>query len=166
MNDPSSPSGDEARTALEAVLDDQAEREIRRSQAHRTPVDRRPLLLATLIALLTATTWILVAPPAALQPPPLPTPPPEVITAGLRMDIYLAALQVESFREEAGRLPTTLMDALEDPEDGSDLVYEIVGSGTFRISGRRGMDEAAYVSTEPMADFLANARRVLEGGRK
>jgi hypothetical protein len=166
MKDGPQPHGDKAREALDAVMDDQAERNVRRSHAHSTPVDRRPLMVGILAALLIATLWILVAPPEAFQPPPLPAPPPEIMTAGLRMDIYLAALQVESFRQEVGRLPTVLMEALEDPEDGSDLIYEIVGSGTYRISGRRGVDEATYVSTESMADFLANARRVLEEGRQ
>jgi hypothetical protein len=166
MKDGPPPDGNEARNAIEAVMDDQAERELRRSLADPKPVDRRPLMLGILATLLAATTWVLVAPPDALQPPPLPAPPPEIMTAGLRMDIYLAAVQVESFREEVGHLPVILIEALEDPGDGSDLVYEIVGSSTFRISGRRGMDEATYVSTEPMAAFLANARRVLEEGRK
>jgi hypothetical protein len=48
MKDGPPPHGNEARNAIEAVMDDQAERELRRSLADSKPVDRRPLMLVIL----------------------------------------------------------------------------------------------------------------------
>lgn len=165
MPEPNRPSGSEASSALEAVLKDQEARKQRRDAAPQRPPDRGPLMTALAVVFFAATVWILVARPDVLQPPPPPPPPPQVMSAGLRMDIYVAAVQVLDYQAETGRLPALLVDALEEAEDGEGLTLESLGGGRFRITGRRGADQASYESTQPLSEFLADARQVLEAAR-
>lgn len=160
---PSSRSrGQEARDALALVLRDQAEHAQRREQAPRPPADRAPLWQTVAAAFAAGAVWVAVAPPAAFQPAPVPEPPPALVEAELRMTVVQAVLRIEAFRDSAGSLPTTLLDAFERPEDVEGLTYDRQGPDRFRLSAVRGVTGVLFESGDSIAAWAADARRVME----
>ena len=158
------PSGEETRETLLAVLEDQAERE-RRQKAGTEPKDRSRFATMAIVPLAAIALWFVVAPPAMLLPPPAPAPTAEDVQNGLHMDIYLAAAQVIGYRDANGRLPENLIDALAEPGAAEGLTYTLGPNGTFEIAGERAGQVVVYISTEPLTEFVANARAaVVRGG--
>ena len=166
MNRPQDPflrsTGNDAADVVAAVLKDQAERAERREEPAPEPADRMPLMGALFLLLLAATVWVLLSPPAFLQPPPIPTPEPVEIEAGLRMDLWVAALSLNRFRATTGAYPATLDEALETPEDGEDIVYERTGTG-YRLIGQRDTLVVVYESSEPLSALRRPAMAVVDG---
>lgn len=155
-------SGSETRDVVEAVLRDQADRRRRREEPSSPPPGRRvaPGLLAA--GLLALTAWFLLAPPAFLRPAPLPAPTPVEVEAGLRMDMWVAALHLGRAQDARRALPATLEEALEDPEDGADITYERISDRRFRLVGQRGSLVLVYESTEPLEAFRRPAMAVVD----
>lgn len=160
---PPPPRGDVARDAVADVLRDQAERARRRSAAPPPARDPTPLLWGISALAAVGTLWMLLAPPGVLRPPPVPAPPPAVVEAELRMTVAQAVLRLEAFREETGALPADLLEVFEGPEDVEGLVYERLDAGRFRLSGTREGAAVLFESGDPIADWMAGARRVMEG---
>lgn len=161
---PTSSSGETARSAVEAILEKDRER---REDEQRSKTDRtgpRPGRLLVVVGLAALALWVWLSPPSFVQPPPLQEPTPVEVDTGLRMDMYVAALSVERYRDETGQLPATLDDALEDSADGEDLVYERLGGGTFRLTGVRGSAQASWTSTDPVSELVGGARNRVGGG--
>lgn len=155
-------SASEHTDALADVLRDQAERERRRTEASRPPVDRGPLLRGISFALLGAAAWLLVAPPQALRPPPPPPPPPHLVEAELRMTVYQVAMRLNFWLDSAGVLPATLDQAFEGPEDIEGITWERVARDRFRLTGRREDALVRYETGDPLDALVAETRRVLE----
>ena len=171
MNDHPAPqrpkgSGTEASEALRDVLEDITTRESRRREPSGSPPDRRPKPVGLIAVLLVVTVWLFVSPPALVRPAPIPLPPPEKIEAGLRMDMYVATLRIGRYQSAAGRLPGSLADVLEDPLDAPDLSYEVLGGGQYRLTGTRDGSTVVWVSSQPVADLLSGARRILQEGAR
>lgn len=158
--------GEAARSAVEAVLRDQAERQKRRDDVeHPRPKDRGPLLNVVAVVLAGLTVWFWLAPPSLLRPPPAPPPPPRVDQAALRMTVYTAVLRVERFRDSAQVVPTGLAQVFEGPEDMEGLTYERLGPQRFRLTGARGEHVVIYESGDSVSALLGDARQVLQGPR-
>lgn len=115
-------------------------------------------IAAMIVGALSIYVW--TAPPAFLQPEPYAEPAPRQVDAGLRMDLYLQARKVETFRRENGRLPASLEEAGE-VEEG--VRYERAGGG-YRLSATSAGETLVYDSGEPLSDFLGDARSVIMGG--
>jgi len=156
-------SGTDARDAVAAVLRDQAERAQRRDEPAPATVDRGPLLRVLFVVLLGATVWLLLAPPAFLRPDPIPPPSSEELHAGLRMDVWVAALSLARYRARHERWPTTLDEALENPDEGEDLVYERLPGDRYRLTGQRDGLVVVYESDEPLDRLTEPARRLVRG---
>lgn len=150
-------SGEETRDTLAAVLEDQAERK-RRQEAGTAPRDTSRVANIAVVPLAVMTLWFVISPPPMLRPR-IPPPPTTVdVRNGLQMDIYLVAAQVLAYHEANGRLPTNLEDALVEPKAAEGLAYSLRPDGIFEIAGERAGQIVAYVSSEPLSQFVANAR--------
>jgi len=159
---PPAPPDDEIAEAVAHVLEYQAEKA--RSLAEVQPPAERgfPLFRWLLFfVLLSVSLYLWFGSPAWLQPAPPPALPLAYEEAGLRMEIYHAALLVEDFREEEGRLPSTLGEA-GDPF--SELRYERLDARTYRLAGSTERLSLEYVSTEPLEAFLGDAPEVIRRG--
>lgn len=160
---PPSP-GNEARDAVKAVLDDQAERARRRGGPRpRTPWTRGPAAVLVALLMAGATAWVLARPPAFLQPPPLPVPGSAQVEAGVRVDLYGAALAVERYRDRHGRLPPALQEAVTDPRKAEDLRYTLLPGGIYRLTGRRRDVVVTWESSEPLRRLVEPALPLLDG---
>lgn len=154
--------GQETRSALEAVLADQAERRLREEQGQARAGARRGRWVSlSAVVLAGATAWIVLARPSFLTPSPLPAPSPALLDAGLRMDMYVAAAGIEEYHRATGRLPARLEDALEHPADGEGLSYRILSSDEYELVGVRGNRRIVHRSTDGLSGLIADARRVL-----
>jgi hypothetical protein len=157
------PSGEETRDTLAAVLEDQAERKLRRTSGTEFK-DRSRIAKIAVVPVAILTLWFVVAPPAMLLPPPVPAPTVEDVQDGLQMDIYVVAAQVFGYRDANGRLPDNLIDALTEPESAEGLTYTRGPEGIFEIAGARAGQVVVYVSTQPLTQFVASARAaIIEG---
>ena len=115
------------------------------------------------LVLVSASLWIW--PPASLQPRPIPPPPPLVQESGLRMDVYMVAVQILRFQSRTGTLPATVEEAGSDPIEADRFEYAVTGGGVFRLTAERGNHAVVYSSDQPLAEFVSEARAVLEGAR-
>ena len=88
----------------------------------------------------------------------LPAPTFEDIGNGLRMDIFAVAAQVFGYQSEHGSLPSSLEEALSEPEAAVGLTYTAGADGVFEISGERAGQVVVYTSTQPLRQFVAEAR--------
>lgn len=155
--------GEQARSAVEDVLRDQAERARRRDHGGPPPPkDRGPALLAFSAVLLGAAAWLWAAPPSWIQPAPPPPPPPSLVEAEVRLTAYQAVLRLDAFRDSTGVYPESLAEVLEAPEDQEGLSYQRLSAGRFRILARREGATVSYDSSEPVSTLLAGAPRTLE----
>jgi hypothetical protein len=157
------PSGEETSTALAAVLQDQAERKLRR-EAPAEPRDWSRIASLAAVPLAFIALWLIVAPPAMLRPPPVPAPTPQDVRNALHLDIYVAAAQVMGYSAQNGRLPGSLAEALAEPGSGEGLTYSVRPGGVFEIAGQREGQVVVYVSTQSLRDFVASARAAVEAG--
>ncbi len=158
------PSGTETRDVLRAVLEDQATRQQRREGDPRPPGNRRPIQIAVIVIGSLLTAWMLLSPPPFIRPAPFAPLSRVKLEAGLRMDMYVARMGIERYRARTGRLPTSLVEALDDSTDARDLTYRVLGRGTYRLTGERTGTTVVWESDQPVSDLLRNARRVVARG--
>lgn len=107
--------------------------------------------------------WLWVAPPAWLNPPVASRPSPAVQEAGARYALYLQAQQVESFRQERGRLPTNLAETGE-PITG--INYSPGEDGYWVMSAGTEGSEILLTSSDSLDDFLGNSLNVLQPAKE
>jgi hypothetical protein len=160
------PPGDDIKqeisdTLAEAVAD-QAEKAKARSEA-TAPRDRAssPLAWTAVVVLFGVSLYLWFGSPSWLEPAPPEPLPPTFQEAGLRMEIFHQALNVEDFLEGEGRLPSTLVEA----GDSSDVQYERLDDRRYRLwlDGSAGIVE--YISTDSLELFLGDAEGMIrEGG--
>ena len=152
---PSSEYGD----ALSDVLKDQVRRdELRSAPAQKVARTRVHQSIPPFLAVISI--WLWVSPPAALRPV-VPTIPPAQQEAGLRMEMSVQLGHILRYQSEHGSLP----DGLDEVGDRHDAVqYTRLTDDVFRLSGTAGGVTVDYTSTEPLEEFLADARAVVSGG--
>ncbi len=164
---PSERSGDyvpksEIAGALADVLEDQkAKKRIRQgARGPRTPrAGPAKKVALVLLALVSAYLWF--GSPNWLDTSGDNPVDPELLAAGARMEIYLQALRVESFRSREGRFPQSLAEA---GGDDSDVEYERLDGQRYRLSMTGPVGVVSYMSTGSLDDFLGDAVTVIRGG--
>lgn len=158
---PRSSTGQEAQDALRAVLEEQVDRRQRQGEALRPkgPSAVRPVA-AIVLALVSA--WVWISPPGLLKPRPIPPPPPIVQESGLRIDVYMVAVQIMRFQSSTGRLPITVEEAVSDPIRADHFEYAAVGPDLFQLTAERNGHVVVYWSDESLVEFVSNAQAVLE----
>lgn len=154
--------GEEAASILSEVLRDQRERRARREQASEKKPSGEGRKKIVALGMAVVLVILLAARPDFLQPEPLSQPSRELIEAGLRMDMYAAAIQVQRFRERQGGLPPSLESVTEAAD--TDLRYNRLPSGYYLVGARQSV-EIVYRSDEPLDALLADAREVIQRGR-
>ncbi len=156
-------TGEEAAQILSEVMEDQRQKKARRESASgRKPKDDgNKTIIAAGMAVVFAI--LLVARPSFLMPEPVPEPARDLVEAGLRMEMYRAAVQIQRFRENAGELPDDLEQVLEDPE--TDLRYTRVDRSFYLVGDRAGV-EIVYRSDEALDSLLADAPQVIRQGSR
>ena len=157
-NDTGGPSGEIVDT-LADVLRDQEERAKKRSQRPVPWTTRhRGALTGILLILAASSIYLWAFPPGWLSAPAARPPPPELLEAGVRMEIYLTALRVRAFQEDAGRLPNSLEEA---GDAYSTVAYERLDSQRFSLSLRGPAGTLIYRSWEPLDGFLGDACEIM-----
>lgn len=145
------------------ALEDQKER-TRRRDAVPSRVRKRGSWAGPLAAVLMAlAAWLWLAPPAFIRPEPLLEIPPEAVDAGLRMDLYVASLRIEAYRDSVGQLPAGL-DLVLDSAEAQGLVYEVLGGGIFRLTGVRDELAVVHTSDRPAADLVGDVLPAMRRG--
>jgi len=158
---PRSSSGQEAQNALLAVMEERVERRQKQAEATRKPKPSgAPQAAAIMLALLSA--WMWISPPSLLQPRPIPPPPPIVQESGLRMDVYMVAVQILRFQSAKGRLPITAEEAVFEPIQADRFEYVATGQDLFRLTATRDGHVVVYSSDQSLVEFASQARAVLE----
>ena len=109
--------------------------------------------------------WAWISPPSMFQPSPIPPPPPIVQKSGLRMDVYMVAVQILRFQSRTGTLPATVEEAGSDPIPADRFEYAATGGGVFRLTAARGDHVVVYSSDQPLTELVSNAQVVLEGAK-
>ena len=156
-------SGQETQDALRAVLEEQAERGQRQDDADPKPQgpSQAPAVIAVLLALVSV--WLWFAPPRGLPPRPIPALSPSVQQSGLRMDVYMVAVQILRFQSRTGTLPATAEEAVFDPIQADAFEYAVTREGIFRLTAAQGDHVVNYMSDQPLEEFVGNAQIFLEG---
>jgi hypothetical protein len=106
------------------------------------------------VVIMVAAAAILVIQPGWLVAPEVPEETPQLHEASLRLAMYRAAQQIESFRRANGRLPASL------PEAGADTTgvsYEAAGGYQYVLHGHSGDLELEYHSDQSLKDFLGDS---------
>ena len=146
--------------AFDTVLKTQAEeREARRAEAEARLRHgaSRLLMLVTTTILVFVSVYLYVERPEWVFPTP-PTPESAVVReASLRISIANAAQHIERFRQRAGRLPATLIEA--GAHDYA-LTYE-PGSTGYKLYAELGDVRVFYDSAEPLGRFVGNSFKVI-----
>jgi len=162
-DEPSPASGEEVRDIVSEVLKDQAERRARQREAGKRQEKKRvPLpVVATLLAIASLYVW--AATPSWIVPEPLPAPTAMHLQAGRRMEMYGLVVQSQRFRDEEGRLPRTLSEAVQDPP--TDVTYTAFGTDEgYRIEGTRAGTQIVYTSGDPVQALLDDAPDLIRRG--
>lgn len=159
-NDPVSDS-EHARIVAE-VLEDQARR--RAVRETREPEDPDTSFFVQVGLLVTGTFffYLLFFSPAWIAPTAAEPIAAAQVEEGLRFHISVVARNVEAFRDEQGRLPSSIEELGGIAKEG--VRYQRIDESTFEIRAVSGDTSLRYVSTQPLAEFYAEAgARILEG---
>jgi hypothetical protein len=117
---------------------------------------RRVAILGIALAI---TAYLSLKPPAWVKPHSIPPPTPAERTAGDRFAIYLQAQRIEAFRNNRGRLPST-MDEAGEAMPG--IRYELLGNGTYALTSERDQT-IRYSSRDSLGTFLGGSMTLLGG---
>ena len=149
--------------AIADVLDDQAEKARTRKEA---PVPREgrsgPLVWVAFVVLTAISTYVWFASPEWLEAPVSEPAPPELAEAGIRMEVYLQAVNVQDFLDREGRLPNSL-EEVGDPF--TLVVYERLDADRYRLSLDGPDGVVMYQSTDPLEGLMGNAMQTIREGR-
>ena len=115
------------------------------------------------MVLAVASAWVWISPPRVFRPAPIPPPPPIVQESGLRMDVYMVAVQILRFQSTTGNLPAVAEEAVIDPIRADRFEYTDIGRGIFTLTAVRDGHVVVYSSDQSLTEFLSNAQIVLEG---
>ncbi len=150
--------------AVADVMKDQAEKAVIRDEI-ASKLDRPPSPISWLVlcALTVLSLLLWLTAPSSLAPPPPEPLPGAFLEAGLRMELYLGALDVEGYRRDQGRLPNSLAEA---GRPFSEVEYERTGGRSYRlwIPGPEGIIQLA--SSDSLELFLGDAPEILRGGSR
>ncbi len=152
------PGSSEYGDTLSDVLKDQVRRKERRSAP--APTSARPRLhpgIPPILAIISI--WLWAFPPAVLHPV-VPSIPPANQEAGLRMEMYIQFNNIQRYLSEHGRLPNDLQEVGDSP-DG--VEYVPLAGSVFRLSGQTGDITVDFMSTEPLANLIADATAIVSG---
>ena len=155
--------GSKRAEVLAEVIEDQARREAAREAAtvaRSKATDSGLFMQVSLLVFGTFFFYLLLFSPGWIAPPG-----PDPITAaaiddGLRVSIFLTARQIETFRENEGRLPANIDEA---GGGRAGVVYRRIDARTFQLSATTRDTALTYVSTDALEEFIGSALRVLEG---
>lgn len=128
----------------------------------RSPVLRRLTQILNLAILAFAAyvwignpSWVRVEPPAA--------PSPQAREAALRLSIYIQAQQIEAYRSENGRIPSSL-EEVGPPLAG--MHFQQTGRGAYRITGVSDTLTLVYSSSESLAEFMGDSENLIIPSRQ
>lgn len=108
------------------------------------------------------TVWLWLAPPAFLGPTPLPEVSLERRAVGLKAEMVLLAKRIEAWSaENDGKLPADLAEA---DEERGDIRYLRLTATTYRLRAEVDTLTIDYNSTEPLKEFFADAKILIERG--
>ncbi len=136
---PSSEYGD----VLSDVLKDQARRTQRRRATDLSP-GRSRLHGAVPPVLAFVSIWLWAFPPAGILPD-VPSIPPADQEAGLRMEMFILAGDIEQYQAENGHLPKDLQEVGDSP-DG--VGYAALTGSVFRLRGQTADITVEFTSTQ------------------
>ncbi|HUL70055.1 MAG TPA: hypothetical protein VLT17_07500 [Gemmatimonadales bacterium] len=152
---PTPPGGRRALVeAFQNVVKSEAEKAKEARAPKPIPPHRRAAGLFVAVVIMVAAAAILVIQPGWLVAPEVPEETPQLHEASLRLAMYRAAQQIESFRRANGRLPASL------PEAGADTTgvsYEAAGGYQYVLHGHSGDLELEYHSDQSLKDFLGDS---------
>jgi len=146
--------GQEAADAVAAVLKHAAEHD-ERARRKRPPRKQPKWMLPLGIQLAVLAVYLLISPPRWITVHPIAAPDSATQQEGLRMAMYVQSQQIEAYRIQHGRLPSTLAELPGTPQPG--IEYQVQSSDAYRLVGTDGPTALIYDSTESPADFLGPA---------
>ncbi len=148
----------ERASAIASVLKDQAEKaEVRSFVRSPGPKPLLPQLAGLGIASLVAA-YVWFATPGWLEPAPIPPPPVEVELATLRLEMFIQAQAIESYRLNNGRTPAFLEEA-GPPRPG--VRYRRVDADTYILQGQGDRVRLVYTSRDSLGAFLGEEGEAL-----
>lgn len=146
------------------VLEDQARRRATR-EASAHPTENTDTSFFVQVGLLVTGTfffYLLFFSPAWIAPTSAEPIAAAHLEEGLRFHMSVVARHVEAYRDEAGRLPTSLQELEGVAQEG--VEYRRLDTDTFEIRARAGDESLRYVSTQPLEEFYGGVgSRILEG---
>ena len=149
--------------AIAHVLEEQAEKAKNRDEA---PVPREggssPLVWGAFVVFTALSAYVWFAPPAWLDVPVSEPMSSELAEAGIRMEVYLQAVNVQEFLESERRLPNSL-EELGDPF--TLVVYERLDADRYRLSMDGPDGVVMYQSTDSLDGLMGDAMQTIREGR-
>jgi hypothetical protein len=115
----------------------------------RKKITRAVILGTVLVVLL----FLAISPPAWILPPPQPVPTAAEREASIRFSMYLQSQQIEQFRTNRGRLPSTLEEAGPPLPN---IQYTMV-SGTNYLLRSTANNAIEFNSTDSAHAFLGES---------
>lgn len=151
--------GQEAADAVAAVLKHAAERDAAaRAKIPPKPQSRWALPVGINLGVLAL--YLLAFTPDWVTVDPIPAPDPAARVESLRLAMYIQVKQIEAYRIENGRLPTTLAEA-GTVVPGVDYVPQ---GTTYLLIATAGETVLRYESSQSADDFVGSAAAKLGGG--
>ena len=151
-------SGQEAADAVADVLKHAAERDdaARKAEQKAAPKGNPKWMLPLAMNLGVLAVYFLVAQPTWTQVNPIQTPPSAERIANLRTAMLIDGInRIESFRQNNGRLPTSLEEAGASPGLISEVVYQTRGESAYTLIGSVEEEDIVFDSaTMTQADFI------------
>jgi hypothetical protein len=149
--------------ALADVLHEQKTKaEIEKERAAQRKRGTSPFTWVAFVVLSAVSAYLWIVSPDWLHPEP-PEPIPMILEdAGLRMEVFNVALQVEGYRDRVGRLPNSLEEA---GNPVSSVEYRQVGSSAYQLAIAGPNVRVEYSSTDSLELFLGDAEQVIRERR-
>lgn len=105
--------------------------------------------------------YVWLGTPSWVQVERPPGPPPEELESALRLSMYIQVQQIESFRRQNDRIPSSLQEV---GPSLSGMHFQRLGRGAYRLTGINDEITLVYSSSQSLAEFVGNSDELLFGG--
>ncbi|GMV06403.1 MAG: hypothetical protein AMXMBFR53_26790 [Gemmatimonadota bacterium] len=152
--------GQEAAEAVAAVLKHAAEKE-QVAQAKPRPKKQPKWMLPLGLNLAVIAVYLLLAPPTWVTVNPIEGPDQATQVQGLRVALYLQAQQIEAYKDQNGRLPSSLA---ESGRAVPGIEYVRQGAEQYQLVATVGDQPIVYDSSGPNPEIVAAVTASRLGG--
>lgn len=143
---------------LREVTEHVAQKEAGDRVEQRRPESPRRMIRVMNALILAFAGYVWLGNPSWVQVEQPPGPSVEEQEAALRLSMYIQAQQIENYRRQNDRIPSSLSE-VGPPLPG--MHFQRMGRGAYRLTGINNSITLVYTSSQSLAEFVGDSEELI-----